>query len=84
MATREKLFKMRSGYYLLYYHRQKPYTMFLLYLRFLIPLAGLFYLIRKNPFYKTYPIMLPIMIIALIATMMRTVKYSRSTNHMVH
>lgn len=58
--------------------------MFFLYLRYLIPLTALMYLIRKNPFYKTYPIMLPVMIVAFIATLMRTVKYSRKTNHMVH
>lgn len=56
----------------------------LLYLRFLVPLAGLTYLIRKNPFYRTYPIMLPIMIVGWFATLILTVRYSRKTNHMVH
>ena len=37
--------------------------MFILYLRFLIPLALLYYGIKKNPFYKSYPIMLPFMVI---------------------
>lgn len=37
--------------------------MLVLYLRFLIPLALLYYGIKKNPFYKSYPIMLPFMVI---------------------
>lgn len=37
--------------------------MLILYLRFLIPLALLYYGIKKNPFYKSYPIMLPFMVI---------------------
>ena len=35
--------------------------MFCLYLRFLVPLALLWWGIKKNPFYKSYPIMLPFM-----------------------
>lgn len=42
------------------------------------------YLIRKNPFYRTYPIMLPIMFIAFFTTLYRFVKYSRRTNNMIH
>jgi len=38
----------------------------LLYLRFTIPLILLYYGIKKNPFYKSYPIMLPAMIIMFI------------------
>lgn len=60
------------------------YTMFLLYLRFLIPLAVLYWGIKKNPFYKSYPIMLPFMIILFAITFVRMVKYSKRTNHMVH
>lgn len=40
--------------------------MFLLYLRFTVPLVLLYYGIKKNPFYKSYPIMLPAMIIMFI------------------
>jgi len=40
--------------------------MFLLYLRFTVPLVLLYYGIKKNPFYKSYPIMLPFMIILFI------------------
>ena len=58
--------------------------MSLLYARFLVPLLGVGYLIKKNPFYRTYPIMLPIMIIVWFATLIRTVRYSKKTNHMVH
>lgn len=39
------------------------YTLFILYLRFLIPLALLYWGIKKNPFYKSYPVMLPFMVI---------------------
>lgn len=37
--------------------------MFILYLRFIIPLVLLYYGIKKNPFYKSYPVMLPFMVI---------------------
>ena len=53
-------------------------------MRFTIPLLALAYLIKKNPFYRTYPIMLPIMVAAFAITLIRMVKYSRRTNHMVH
>jgi hypothetical protein len=56
----------------------------LLYLRFMVPLLGLAYLIRKNPFYRSYPIMLPVMIVAWVGFLIQTVKYSRKTNHMIH
>jgi len=58
--------------------------MFFLYLRFLAPLGILAYLIKKNPFYTSYPVMLPFMIIAWFIVFYRMVKYSRLTNHMVH
>lgn len=41
------------------------------------------YLIKKNPFYRTYPIMLPITGIAFLFTIYLTVRYSRKTNNMV-
>ena len=41
-------------------------------------------LIKKNPFYRTYPIMLPIMIAMWWFTVYRMVVYSRRTNRMVH
>lgn len=53
------------------------------YLRYIIPLLILGHLIRKNPFYRTYPIMLPVMIIAFFTVFMRFLKFSRSTNNMV-
>lgn len=56
----------------------------MLYSRFLVPLAILAYLIRKNPFYRNYPIMLPIMVFTFSMLFIRTVKYSKTTNHMVH
>lgn len=82
--SKEKLFQLENGYYLLFYHRQKVYTMFILYLRFLVPLALLYYGIKKNPFYKSYPVMLPFMVILFAIVFYRTIKYSRRTNHMVH
>lgn len=81
---KERLFKLENGYYLLFYHRQKWYTMFLLYLRFLVPIVILCYLIRENPFYTSYPVMLPFFVTILGVFFYRTVKYSRKTNHMVH
>ena len=59
------------------------YTIPLLFMRFLIPLAILAILIKKNPFYRTYPIMLPIMISAWFIVLYRAVKYSGRTNRMV-
>lgn len=80
----EPVILLENGYYLLYYHRQKTYTMFLLYLRYIIPIIGLIYLIKKNPFYKSYPIMLPVMFIALFTVIYRCGRYSSRTNKMIH
>ena len=60
------------------------YTILILYLRFLIPIALLYWGIKKYPFYKSYPIMLPFMIICFAIVFLRMVKYSKRTNHMVH
>ena len=57
----EKVFKLENGYILLYYHRPEWWRMAFLYSKFIIPMMTLVYLIRKNPFYKTYPAMMPIM-----------------------
>lgn len=81
---REKLFKLQNGFFILYYHRQNWYTIPMLYMRFLVPLLVLAVLIKKNPFYRSYPIMLPIMIIAWFTILYRAVVYSRRTNRMVH
>jgi hypothetical protein len=40
--------------------------MFCLYLRFIVPLALLWWGIKKNPFYKSYPIMLPFMVVLFV------------------
>lgn len=53
-------------------------------MRFIVPLAVLAVLIKKNPFYRTYPIMLPIMISLWFIILYRAVVYSRRTNRMVH
>lgn len=58
--------------------------MILLYLRFLIPIGLLAYLIKKNPFYTSYPAMLPAMFAMFFILLYKMVKYSRITNHMVH
>lgn len=58
--------------------------MFLLYLRFLVPLALLAYLIKKNPFYTSYPAMLPFFVTLFFIFFYRAVKYSRKTNQMIH
>ena len=60
------------------------YTIPLLFLRFLVPLALLTYGIKKNPFYRSYPIMLPIMIASWFIVLYRAVVYSKRTNRMVH
>lgn len=52
-------------------------------MRFVVPLAILSVLIKKNPFYRTYPIMLPIMVFLWVFTLYRAVVYSRRTNRMV-
>lgn len=82
--TVEPVLQLENGYYLLYYHRQRKYTMFLLYLKFLIPICALIYLIKKNPFYKSYPIALPMMFIVLFYVFFKTTRYSAKTNRMVH
>ena len=58
--------------------------MFQLYLKFMIPILGLMYLIKKNPFYQTYPAMLPGMVVAVILLGINLIKYSKVTNMMVH
>lgn len=80
---REKLFKLQNGYYILFLHKQAWYTIPLLYMRFLVPLAIFTVAIKKNPFYRNYPIMLPIMIFLWCFTVYRAVAYSRRTNRMV-
>lgn len=47
-------------------------------------MAVLVYLIRKNPFYQSYPAMLPGMFIAFCLTAIALVKYSKVTNMLVH
>ena len=79
----EKVFQLTNGYYLLFYHRPEWWRMGSLYLKFLVPMAGLYYLIKKNPFYQSYPAMLPAMVVALIALGINLIKYSRTTNHLV-
>lgn len=80
----EKIFQLENGYYLLYYHRPESWRMFQLYLKFLVPIAVLIYLIKKNPFYLSYPAMLPAMFIALIMLCISLIKYSKLTNMMIH
>ena len=52
-------------------------------MRFLVPLAILTILVKKNPFYRNYPIMLPIMMALWVMILYRAVVYSRRTNRMV-
>ena len=83
-ARHEKVFQLENGHYLLYYHRPESWRMLALYLKFLIPIGGLIYLIKKNPFYMSFPAMLPAMLISLIALSVSMVKYSKQTNMLVH
>ena len=80
----EKIFQMENGYYLLYYHNPEWWRMIALYMRFLVPLGVLIYLIRKNPFYQTYPAALPMMFIAAIWVFISMIKDSKFTNMLVH
>ena len=80
----EKIFQLENGYYLLFYHRPEWWRISSLYLKFLIPMGICIYLIKKNPFYKTYPAMLPAMFIGLILTFISLVKYSKVSNMLVH
>lgn len=57
--------------------------MFQLYLKFIVPIAVLIYLIKKNPFYQSYPVMLPMMVIATVVLIINMIKYSKVTNMMV-
>ena len=54
-----------------------------MFLKFIIPVIGLIYLIRKNPFYRSYPAMLPAMIISAILLAGGGVVYSKQTNKLV-
>ena len=69
---------------MLFYHRPEWWRMSALYLKFLVPMAIFIYLIRKNPFYQSYPAMLPGMFIGLILTVISLIKYSKVTNMLVH
>ena len=82
-ANVERAFQLDNGYFLLYLHKPQFYTMFLLYLRYLGPIALLIYLIKRNPFYVIFPAMLPIMMISLIAFIVFMVRYSHKTNLMI-
>lgn len=82
--TVEPIIQLENGYYLVYYHRQRLFTMLFLYLKFIIPIGLLIYLIKKNPFYKSYPAALPIMMVVLIVYFYRLMKYGSITNRMVH
>lgn len=75
---------MENGYYLLYYHRPEWWRMVALYLKFAVPIALFIYLIKKNPFYQSYPAMLPGMVIAVVLLVISAVKYSKVTNMLVH
>ena len=55
-----------------------------LYLKFLVPMGVLIYLIRKNPFYQSYPAMTPGMFITTVLLFFSMIKYSRVTNHLIH
>ena len=44
----------------------------------------LYKLIKKNPFYQSYPAMLPGMFIAFIILGISMIKYSKVTNMLVH
>ena len=80
----EKIFQLESGYYLLFYHRPEWWRMTALYLKFLVPIAVMIYLIRKNPFYQSYPAMLPGMVIAFILTIIGLIRYSKVSNMLIH
>jgi len=53
-------------------------------MKYAIPIAILYYLIKKNPFYQSYPAMLPGMVIAVVLLLISAVKYSKVTNMLVH
>lgn len=80
----ERIFQLENGYYLLYYHRPEPWRMFYIYLKYIIPIVTLMYFIKKNPWYLTYPAMLPAMVVFLVGTIISLIKYSKVTNMMIH
>mgnify|MGYP006879160668 CR=1 FL=1 len=55
-----------------------------LYMKYLVPMAVLVMLIRKNPFYQSYPAMLPAMFVGTIMLFISLIKYSKVTNHLIH
>ena len=77
------MFQLENGFFLLYYHRPEWWRMAFLYAKFLIPIGILIDLIRKNPFYKSYPAMLPILSVLLVCHLAAMVTYSRTTNRMI-
>lgn len=54
-----------------------------MYLKFLVPIAVMIYLIKKNPFYQSFPIMMPLMCVGVVFAIAQMIKYSRATNMMV-
>lgn len=53
------------------------------YLKYFLGLAILAYGIRKNPFYRSYPIMLPVMGIAFFGVFVAMYRRSRKLNNVV-
>ena len=82
-AYLEKLFLLENGYYLLYLNKPGRFRTLRLYLKYLIPIGTLVYLIKKNPFYRTYPVMLPVMMLLCFYISIKAISYSRSTNVLI-
>lgn len=82
-AHREKLFRLQNGYYIIYYNKPKWWYVPRMFLSRAIAAMICLYMIKVNPFYRTYPIMLPLSFIALVAVFMSTLYFSKKTNTMI-
>lgn len=49
----------------------------------MVGLTVLGYGIRKNPFYKSYPIMLPVMALSFFTVFIAMMRFSRKMNNLV-
>lgn len=72
-----------QGDTLLYYNTISTAKIVFLSLRYVIPMGGLHYLIKFNPFYMTYPVMLPIMVLSYVYYIFALLNFLRSLQKIV-
>lgn len=53
------------------------------YMKYVVGLGVLGYGIRKNPFYRSYPIMLPVMMLGFFVYFIALMRFARKMNNLV-